>query len=79
MARHERRGNGGLMSDVDRRTILAGLRDEPCPEGGNPFLHLHARFRDTQGPRGDAIATVMAEEADALRHVFKPDEEDDYA
>jgi hypothetical protein len=29
-----------VVSDLERATILAALRDEECPAGGNPFLHL---------------------------------------
>jgi hypothetical protein len=71
MARYRRPDE--TMSDVDYRTILAGLRGEDCPSGGNPFLHLHARFRDVDGPKGDLIRTVMAELVDA----FQPAEDDE--
>lgn len=47
------------MPEIERATILAGLRGEPCPAGGNPFLHLGAEFPSRRGVAWRRIVAVF--------------------
>ena len=58
--RPDRRTLAGVSSE-EFTTIVAGLRGEPCPDGGSGLLHWLARYADhPKTPECPALGTVRA-------------------
>ena len=56
----KRRPLRATAADPDRAAIVAGLREEECPAGSNPFVHWAARcVRGPAYPLWDRIEAVF--------------------